>query len=48
MAGKHRQDPVKCTVCDGRGKVLIDTDGKDKRKVEEVPCNACNGTGQQP
>lgn len=48
MAGKHREEPKKCSVCNGEGKIGIDRDGSDGRKVEEVPCTACNGTGQQP
>ena len=42
--GKHRQEPVKCSVCDGRGEVKIYHDGT----YEWARCDACNGKGTQP
>ena len=42
--GKHRQDPVECSMCNGDGKITTWNDGKS----ETHPCRACNGTGTQP
>ncbi|GAA3762785.1 hypothetical protein GCM10022402_45430 [Salinactinospora qingdaonensis] len=44
MGGKHRTEPVKCSMCDGTG---YQTYNKDNQEVR-INCIGCNSTDKQP
>lgn len=49
--GKHRQDPVDCSVCGGSGEIQTrrpDREPGSEERIETITCPGCNGTGKQP
>ncbi len=47
--GKHAQPPPDCPACDGKGTVMVTTDGDgtaDGDQVQKVKCGTCKGSGK--
>jgi hypothetical protein len=45
--GKHSAEKSDCSACNGKGKVVVTTDGEKSGAGQELKdCSVCDGTGK--